>query len=131
MVHEVIEAAGGIVWRRGAFGREVLAVHRPRYNDWTLPKGKREPGESWAETAVREVEEEASCKVRITGFASCVSYPVRDRIKLVLFWNMEVVEDRPFVANEEVDQRAWLTVEQALSKLHYENERALLKATEP
>jgi len=62
---DVILAAGGLVWRNSPRGREIALVHRPKYDDWTLPKGKLDPGESWQDGAVREVEEETGFDVRL------------------------------------------------------------------
>jgi 8-oxo-dGTP diphosphatase len=123
---KVIEAAGGIVWRRSGAGAELAVIHRPRHRDWSLPKGKRDPGESWQETAVREVLEETGCHTRIERFAHGTIYTVRGRPKVVLFWHMAVVEEGVFEANEEVDRLEWLTPEAAMKRLDYETERQLL-----
>ena len=61
----VIEAAGGIVWRNQDRKNHLIIIHRPKYDDWTLPKGKRDPGEHWQETALREVFEETSCVTKL------------------------------------------------------------------
>lgn len=123
---QVIEAAGGIVWRHGAGTAEVAVVHRPRYQDWSLPKGKREPGESWQETALREVLEETGCRVVIERFADGTIYSVKGRPKVVLFWHMRVTRESAFEPNEEVDQLDWLTPEAAILRLDYGSERRLL-----
>ena len=60
-----VKAAGGVVWRRGDAGLELAVVHRPRYDDWSLPKGKLDPGETWEEAALREVEEEIGLRCRL------------------------------------------------------------------
>ena len=97
----IYEAAGGILWRKTPAGRQLAVVHRPHYDDWTLPKGWREKGESMVEAAVREVQEETNCKVRLGTFAGCSCYPVEDVPKIVLFWHMELVKERKFKPNEE------------------------------
>jgi len=125
--NDVIQAAGGLVWRDAADGPEILIVHRPRYDDWSLPKGKMESGESWAETAIREVEEETGLEVALEAFAGSCSYLVRKRVKVVLFWNMSVRQDNPFVPNVEVDALKWVPVEEALEALDYEFERDVLR----
>lgn len=130
----VVRAAGGIVWRTVDDRREVAIVHRPRYDDWTLPKGKLEPGEDWEEGAVREVGEETGFDVRREDFAGAVSYLAGETPKLVLFWNMAVEGEPSFRPSEEVDVLRWLSVEDAARTLTYAGERSLLaceKASSP
>ncbi|MDP7304906.1 MAG: NUDIX hydrolase [Pirellulaceae bacterium] len=126
--NDVIQAAGGLVWRHSARGPEVVLIHRPRYDDWSFPKGKMEAGENWMETALREVEEETGIHVVLGDFAGSFSYLVRHRVKVVLFWNMQIGKESPFVANDEVDQLKWLPVDQAMALLQYGFERDLLRA---
>jgi 8-oxo-dGTP diphosphatase len=125
--NDVIQAAGGLVWRQSAGGPEVAIVHRPGYDDWSFPKGKMEAGEAWTETALREVEEETGLDVRLDDFAGSFSYLVRQRVKVVLFWNMQVRQGSSFVANDEVDELKWLPADQALALLHYALEKDLLR----
>jgi 8-oxo-dGTP diphosphatase len=123
---QVIEAAGGILWRRRGEVAEVAVIHRPKHQDWSLPKGKRELGESWQETALREVFEETGCRAEIERFAKGTIYTVKGRPKVVLFWHMAVVEEGPFTPNAEVDRLDWMRPEAALERLDYATERALL-----
>jgi 8-oxo-dGTP diphosphatase len=124
---DTIQAAGGLVWRDSPRGREIAVIHRSRYGgDWTLPKGKLEPGEQWQEAALREVQEETGCEARLGGFAGCNTYPVEGIPKVVLFWNMTLTGDCVFKPSEEVKELHWLTVQEALEKLNYPSERALL-----
>ena len=123
---EVIRAAGGLVWWGAGRAARLALVHRPRYGDWSLPKGKLKDGESWEEAAVREVKEETGCDVEITGFAGTVSYLVNGRPKVVLFWNMRRVGDCSFRANKEVDQIVWLSRRQAIRRLNHQIEGRLL-----
>ena len=122
----VIEAAGGLLWRDSPHGRQIAIVHRPRYDDWTLPKGWREKGEKFIEAAIREVTEETNCQVESGEFAGSVSYVVNGVPKIVLFWHMNLTEDRGFKKNSEVDLLAWLNVEEAFERLDHEDERNLL-----
>ena len=122
----VIEAAGGLLWRDSPHGRQIAIVHRPRYDDWTLPKGWREKGEKFIEAAVREVTEETNCQVECGEFAGSVSYVVKGIPKIVLFWHMNLSEDCGFKKNSEVDLLAWLDVEEAIERLDHEDERCLL-----
>jgi 8-oxo-dGTP pyrophosphatase MutT (NUDIX family) len=124
---DVIEAAGGLLWRDSPRGSELLVVHRARYGDWTLPKGKRQPGERWQEAAVREVREETGCQAQVTGFAGSVSYSVRGVPKVVLFWHMTPIGNSDFHPSEEVAEVHWLTLEKAIERLTYPGERSLLR----
>jgi len=123
----MIKAAGGLVWRDSVQGREVAVIHRARYGDWTLPKGKLKPGEDWSDAAIREVKEETGYDVRLQSFAGKVSYRVGDAQKEVQFWNMMPIGDSKFEASEEVESVMWLSVQKALEVLDYEGERDLLR----
>jgi 8-oxo-dGTP pyrophosphatase MutT (NUDIX family) len=117
---DVVRAAGGVVWRMGADGPEVLVVHRPKYDDWSLPKGKRERGETDEQCAVREVDEETG--VRATLGRELLPTRYRDRKgrrKVVRYWEMTVVAQRPFAPNDEVDDVRWLTASEAMQLLTY------------
>ena len=127
---EVIEAAGGLLWRKTEGGEEVAIIHRPKYNDWTLPKGKREPGESWIETALREVREETGCLARLRSFAGGHIYTVDGIPKIVLFWHMLLIKDLGFSPNDEVDELFWLSPTQALQRMTYPSEKALFKSND-
>lgn len=123
----VIEAAGGLLWRETAAGLELALIHRPSHDDWTLPKGKREDGESWQDTALREVREETGCRAELDSYAGSIGYIADGTPKVVLFWNMHVVEVREFKPNHEVDRLVWLPLEQAIKKMSYAVEIAFLK----
>lgn len=125
-----VHAAGAVLWRpaeRGGDGIEVALVHRPKYDDWSLPKGKVEAGEHAAAAAVREVGEE-------TGFA-CVlgrelgvqSYAVGERLKLVRYWAAEARGGR-FTANREVDRIVWLPPGDAATLMSYGRDARLLES---
>ena len=121
-----VEAAGGVVL--DPEGRVVL-VHRPRYDDWTLPKGKLDPGESFEEAALREVEEETGLRARLVRGLPAIRYPdAKGRPKLVRYWLMEVEHDSGFEPNDEVDELRWLDPGEALSLLTYERDGEVLRA---
>jgi len=127
---EVIEAAGGLVWREEPDGKKIAIIHRTRHGGgWTLPKGKLEKkDETWKKAAEREVSEETGCKkLRIESFAGSISYIAEGIPKIVLFWNMVAEGECKFEKTEEVDQIQWLPVRKALELLRYPKERALLK----
>ena len=123
---EVIQAAGGVIWRDSLRGKEIAVVHRRRYDDWSLPKGKVEAGESWEKAAIREIKEETNCDARLGDFAGCSCYSVKGRPKVVLFWHMTLINEQPFEPNSETDKLLWLTVKEALDRLSYPSEKALL-----
>jgi len=81
---DVIQAAGGLVWRQGEKGKEIAVIHRPRYDDWTLPKGKLRKKETWQQAALREILEEIGCLVRVGDFAGCTCYKFGGIPKVVL-----------------------------------------------
>jgi 8-oxo-dGTP diphosphatase len=118
-----IRAGGGIVHRRRDDGAvEVLIIHRPKYQDWTLPKGKLDPGESVEEAAIREVEEETGIRCVLGEHAGSNFYRDRhNRTKRVDYWLMEPEGDVPeFEVNEEVDEILWLTPEEASDRLTHD-----------
>ena len=119
-----IEAAGGVVTRDGLFA----VVHRPKYDDWTLPKGKLDAGETFEQAALREVEEETGLRCTLLRELPSTEYSVRDRPKVVRYWLMDVVEDPGFAPNDEVDELRWLSPEDALSLLTYDRDRQVARA---
>lgn len=107
----------------------VLVVHRPRFDDWSLPKGHVDPGETWEETALREVAEETGLQAVITGNAVPISYMVDGEPKVVVFFPMEpsvgaVVGDGD---PNEVDDIAWWPVDVALVELSYRDEQRVVE----
>jgi len=128
---DVVRAAGGAVWRWGASDIEVLLIHRPAYDDWTLPKGKLLPYEDDADAALREVAEETGLECELGGELATTRYQDRNgRPKVVRYWAMEVYGPgpEPFRPNDEVDKLLWLNVEKAVDKLTYERDREVLEA---
>jgi 8-oxo-dGTP diphosphatase len=123
-----IAAAGGVVVRRDGDRRSRVAViHRPKYMDWSLPKGKLEKGESWKEAALREVEEETGFRCRALEELPSVSYLDRkERSKLVRYWLMEPIEGK-FEPHGEVDELRWVTRREAASLLTYDHDRELVR----
>lgn len=107
-----VRAAGGVVWRREADGTlELVLVHRPRYDDWSLPKGKAHRGESDEDTALREVEEETGLRCELGPELVTVRYRTeRGEDKTVRWWAMTVLEDGGFVPDDEVDELRWVTL---------------------
>jgi 8-oxo-dGTP diphosphatase len=125
MSSERIEAAGGVVV---ADDGRVALVHRPRYDDWTLPKGKLDPGETFEQAALREVWEETGLRCRLVRELPAVEYTVRDRPKLVRYWLMAVESDPGFEPNDEVDELRWLSAADAAELLTYDRDKGVLEA---
>jgi len=121
-----IEAAGGVVIRDG----KVAVVHRDRYDDWSLPKGKLDKGESFEQAALREVLEEPGLQVELGDELEPVSYvDQKGRPKVVRYWLMEVVGGE-FQANDEVDELRWLAPGDAVELLSYPHDRELVEGVE-
>lgn len=123
----VVRAAGGVVWRSGTGNAvEYALVHRPAYDDWTLPKGKLAVGETEEEAALREVAEETGMRCRLGRALGTTSYVDRKgRPKVVYYWMMKAVGGR-FVPSEEIDEVRWLPIAPALLLLSYDRDRTLL-----
>jgi 8-oxo-dGTP diphosphatase len=123
-----VRAAGGVVLRDGAGGPEVLLVHRPAYDDWSLPKGKAHRGERDEDCALREVEEETGLRCELGRELPTTTYrDARGRPKVVRYWAMSPVngQARP---RAEVDDIAWLPTDEARQLLTWERDRAVLDA---
>ena len=122
----VVHAAGGVAWRPAAGGAvEVAVVHRPRYDDWSLPKGKRHDGETMAAAAVREMAEETGQRVVLGPQLGRSEYQVADGPKTVRYWAARALGGE-FAPGEEVDELRWLPPEEAARLLSYAHERAVL-----
>jgi len=116
-----IAAAGAVVWRPGRGSVEVAVVHRPRYDDWSLPKGKLDPHESIREAAWREVAEETGAHVALGRFLTRTRYRVGPDRKVVDYFAARYVSGS-FVPNDEVDELRWLPVDEAATVLDYDRE---------
>jgi 8-oxo-dGTP diphosphatase len=127
-----VKASGGVVWRRGAGGAlEVAVVHRPRYDDWSLPKGKLDAGETWEQAALREVEEEIGLRCTLGDELPPVFYADnRGRAKAVRYWLMEPDGDARFIPNDEVDEMRWVDFAAAAAMLSYPHDAELVRAAE-
>jgi 8-oxo-dGTP pyrophosphatase MutT (NUDIX family)/phosphohistidine phosphatase SixA len=126
---KLIRAAGAVAWRPGPDGGEpeVLLVHRKKYDDWSLPKGKAEPGELLPVTAVREVLEESGARLVLGRRLTSVRYQVSGRPKRVHYWAARVTgTDEAAVPNAEVDQVDWATPPAARSRVSYARDASVL-----
>jgi 8-oxo-dGTP pyrophosphatase MutT (NUDIX family) len=128
----VVAAAGGAIWQAPQSGGEieVVLVHRSRYDDWTLPKGKLDPGESYEAAALREVEEEAGLSCRLGPELPSTSYVDKGgRPKLVRYWAMTVLSGS-VGGRHEVDDARWFQLPQARGQLTYPRDADVVDALE-
>jgi 8-oxo-dGTP pyrophosphatase MutT (NUDIX family) len=134
--HGPVQAAGGVVTRPGPGGDaagplEYLVVHRPRYDDWSLPKGKLEPGESFEDAARREIEEETGVRVELGAALPASEYVDRHgRPKVVHYWRMTPIGAAAWHPGDEVDETRWITAAEAATLLSYEHDRRLIEAVD-
>jgi 8-oxo-dGTP diphosphatase len=126
-----VRAAGGVLVRRNdSGGEEVLLVHRPKYDDWTFPKGKVAAGESDEECALREVEEETGLRCRLEQELASTKYrDAHGRAKTVRYWVMTPLEGF-FTPRREVDEVRWLSPNDASEQLSYDRDLAVLASLE-
>ncbi|WP_249345950.1 NUDIX hydrolase [Microbispora sp. H11081] len=126
----MIRAAGAVVWRGNAADPEIALVHRPAYRDWSLPKGKVRRGEHVIAAALREVREETGLRVVLGRALPPLHYTHRGRIKRVDYWLAHAPGHQEATTGDghEVDEIAWLPVEEARRRLTYEGDRGLLRA---
>jgi 8-oxo-dGTP pyrophosphatase MutT (NUDIX family) len=122
-----ILAAGGALWRQ-TDGPEIAVaiIHRPRYDDWSLPKGKVDPSETEPAAAVREIFEETGCRAHLGRALATAHYRVEEGPKRVRYWAARSLGG-DFTPNHEVDQIVWLPVTDAIDKLSYAHERKVLR----
>ena len=123
-----IWAAGAVVYRMRAGRPEILLTHRPRYDDWSLPKGKIDRGESFEECAEREVEEETGVTGVVEGYIGTVGYVTgAGNNKAVRYWLLQA-KDEAFKPNQEVDKIRWFRPKKAMSKATYTRDEAIIRS---
>ena len=129
--NSAVVAAGAVTMRKGPRGREVLLVHRPKYDDWSFPKGKLDPGEHVSTTATREVLEETGVEIRLGLPLMPQIYAISGgREKRVHYWIGQVVGDddvSTYEANNEIDRVSWVRVDKAPGRLSYLDDVAVLQ----
>jgi len=124
----MILAAGAVIWRKEKKELQIALAHRPRYDDWSLPKGKQDGAESLIACAFREVIEETNLKVAFGPYIGDIEYFVPDGLKKVHYWSARLADDSPeFHANEEVDLLEWLSIEAAIEKVTRDSDREIIE----
>lgn len=125
---KIVRAAGAVLWRPcyRESAVEIAVIHRPRYDDWSLPKGKADPGETEPLTAVREVFEETGHRVHLGRRIATVSYPIEEGTKKVRYWSACSIGGE-FIPTNEVDDLLWLPPAAAAKKLSYAYDRKVLR----
>ncbi len=125
--NRTVYAAGAVLWRPGdGKSIEVAVIHRPRYDDWSLPKGKVDSGETEPVTAVREVFEETGHHAYLGCRIASVSYPIDQGAKKVRYWAARS-KGGQFAPNKEVDELVWLPVAEAVKRVKYTQDRKVLR----
>jgi 8-oxo-dGTP pyrophosphatase MutT (NUDIX family) len=126
-----VRAAGAVVWRRGPDGVEILLIHRPRYLDWSFPKGKvkEAAGETDEEAALRELEEEVGLRGELGAELESTSYrDAKGRPKRVRYWALELPEGAEPITGDGVDEIRWLQLPKAFEHLTWSRDRAVLES---
>jgi 8-oxo-dGTP pyrophosphatase MutT (NUDIX family) len=124
-----VRAAGGVLWRPAEEGIEIALVHRPRYDDWSFPKGKCHRGEDDEACALREVEEETGARGVIGQPLPVLHYLDREgRPKVVRYWTMAIARSQPHQPDHEVDRVVWLSPDDVAGTLTYAQDRTVLAA---
>jgi 8-oxo-dGTP diphosphatase len=124
----MILAAGAVIWRKEKKELQIALVHRPRYDDWSLPKGKQDGAESLIACAFREVIEETNLKVAFGPYIGDIEYFVPEGLKKVYCWSARLADDSPeFHANEEVDLLEWHSLEAAIEKVTRDSDREIIE----
>lgn len=128
-MNPAVVAAGGVVWRRNSANEvEIALVHRSRYDDWSLPKGKLEEGEALIACAYREIMEETGLKIQLGPLIGDVEYFVPEGLKQVTYWCAKAdLDAHSFTPNEEVDALEWLAISEAHVRLTRESDREILE----
>ena len=123
---EAISAAGAVVWRKHKDNfTEVAIIHRPKYDDWSFPKGKLEVGESLIACAHREVLEETNLQTEFGPHLGQVEYFTPDGLKKVTYWSAKVIAEKPFRTNSEVDQLKWIPITKVIEVLTNETDKEI------
>src|SRR5713226_4363065 len=122
----VVKAAGGILQRSTSRGDEVMVVYRKLHQDWTLPKGRVNEGESFEEAALRQVQFSTGCSCQLGRYLGTISYSDAGIPRVASFWRMSLLQQRPLDENEEIGEATWLPIASAIERLSHPQEKALL-----
>lgn len=124
----MITAAGGVVWRKNKDKKiEIIIIHRPKYDDWSFPKGKSENGEALISCAHREILEETNIQTQLGVFLGQVEYTTLDGEKQVSYWSAKALTENTFYPNNEVDQIKWVLASKAKQQLTLKSDKSILE----
>lgn len=125
----MIRAAGALLWRENSqLEIEIALIHRPRYGDWSLPKGKVDDGETTLQCAYREVFEETGVKAQFTRELGSVEYQESGESKRVKYWAAKApLSSQQFIVNEEVDEIRWLTPVDATTLASHDSDKSIIE----
>ena len=127
-MNPTVIAAGSVIWRKRDNQIQIALVHRPRYDDWSLPKGKQDPGEPLIACAYRETLEETNLKVSFGPYIGDIEYFVAEGLKKVYYWSARLADDSPeFHPNEEVDLLEWHSLQDAIEKSTRDSDREIIE----
>jgi len=127
-MNPTVIAAGAVIWRKNKKKIEIAIVHRPRYDDWSIPKGKLEGSETLIACAFRECQEETGLNFKFGPYIGSVEYPSIDGDKKVSYWSAEYLPtEKEFMPNSEVDELRWLDVDATRSTLSQDSDREILE----
>lgn len=121
-------AAGGLLESQQNGELKIAVIYRPKHDDWSLPKGHLEKGETLEEGALREVLEETGCTAEIIEIVPPLAYLVKNQPKIVVYYRMKLTGSSDFVENNEVSKMDWLTPAQTVERLDYEGDKELVRA---
>jgi 8-oxo-dGTP diphosphatase len=128
MTDSVIRGGGSVVWRRGEDDKlEIALIHRPKYNDWTIPKGKCEDGESQITAAFRETIEETGFKVKFSRFLGDVEYQTDEGKKQISYWRAKFQKSVGLPIEGEVDEVRWFEVNSAVERVSHDSEKEIIQ----
>lgn len=128
-LNRIVRAAGAVVWRGGPNGLEILLIHRPRYGDWSFPKGKVKTGESDEEGALRELEEEVGIRGTLGPELARTSYrDGKGRKKTVRYWAVALPEGPDPILGDGVDDLRWLPLDEAADTLSWARDKTVLES---
>jgi len=123
----MIRSAGGILTKNINDSEHILVIHRKRYDDWSLPKGKCLESETYEQAAIREIKEETGIDAEIVKHLKDIFYSAKGEKKITVYFLMKIINENEFIQNDETDMISWLRIDEALNLLSYDELKSLIK----